>query len=152
MVVAWAPVAWLLLAVVIVVCATRARRSRTAYRLGVLAVSALWVVAGAGVNAVALLQGSDYSGFADTAWSSFVQDTWESLVVPRPTVFIGMLIGFEAVVGALVLVPGRARQTALLLLCAFNVAVVSFGWWYLLWAVPMMAALLLLWRGGRSVA
>jgi uncharacterized membrane protein YphA (DoxX/SURF4 family) len=149
--VGWAlPALWGGLGVVIVVSSVRAARSRRAYLVGVTAVSALWVVAGAGAHAYFLARGDDYSGFADGASTSFVRETWESLVVPHHTVFIGLLIAFEAVAGALVLVEGRIRQAALLLLVAFNVALVSFGWGFLAWSVPLVLALGLLWRASRT--
>jgi hypothetical protein len=143
------PAVWVGLGTVIVVAGLRAGRSRRAYRLGVAAVSTLWVVAGAVANGFLLARGDDYSGFADGASTSFVRETWESVVVPDHTVFIGLLIAFEAVVGLLVLLEGRVRQTALLVLVAFNVALVSFGWGFLVWSVPMVLALSLLWRAGR---
>ena len=148
--VGWAlPVLWTSLGLLVVVCSVLASRSLPAYRVGIAAVSALWVVAGAAVNAYFLARGDDYSGFADGASTAFVTQTWESLVVPHHGVFIGALVLFEAAAGLLVLLPGRARQTALLLLVAFNVALVSFGWGFLVWSAPMTVALLLLWRAGR---
>lgn len=144
------PVVWVALGVVIFACSLRATYSLRLYKVGVTAVSALWVVAGAGANAYFLLRGDDYSGFADGASTSFVRETWESVVVPHHGLFIGLLIVFEAVVGALVLVEGRARQTALVLLIAFNVALVSFGWGFLVWSAPMVVALSLLWRADRT--
>jgi hypothetical protein len=144
------PVVWAGLGIVIVVSSLRAGRDQRAYRVGVTSVSALWMGAGAAVNAYFLARGDDYSGFADGASSSFVRDTWQSLVVPHHALFIGLLIVFEAVAGALVLVKGRVRQTALLLLIAFNVALVSFGWGFLVWSAPMVAALTLLWRADRN--
>lgn len=151
--VGWAlPLAWFLLGVVIVGSSLRAASSLPAYRIGLGAVSMLWVLAGAGANTYFLLRGDDYSGFADGASTGFVRETWESVVVPHHTLFIGLLIVFEASVGVLVLIEGRARQAALLLLVAFDVALVSFGWGYLVWSVPMVTALLLLWRAGRHRA
>jgi hypothetical protein len=144
------PGVWAGLGVVIVICGLRAARSRRAYLVGVVAVSSLWVLAGALVNALFLLRGDDYSKFADGASTSFVRDTWASVVAPNQGLFIGLLIAFEAVVGVLVLVEGRVRQTALALLIAFNVALVSFGWGFLIWSVPMAFALVLLWRADRT--
>jgi uncharacterized membrane protein YphA (DoxX/SURF4 family) len=144
------PTVWVALGVVIIACSLRAARSRRAYLVGVSAVSALWVLAGAAVNAYFLARGDDYSGFADSASTAFVRDTWESLVVPHHTLLIGLLIAFEAVAGAIVLIEGRARQTALPLLIAFNVALVSFGWGFLVWSAPMVVALSLLWRADRT--
>jgi hypothetical protein len=144
------PVVWAGLGAVIVTCSRRAARSRRAYVIGVSAVSVLWVVAGAAVNAYLRARGADYSGFADGASTSFVRETWESLVVPHHGLFIGLLIGFEAVAGALVLVEGAVRQWTLVVLIAFTVALVSFGWGFLVWSVPMVVALSLLWRAGRD--
>jgi hypothetical protein len=143
------PTIWFGLGIVIVICSLRAARSRRAYVAGVTAVTLLWVVAGAAVNAYFLARGDDYSGFADGASTSFVRETWESVVVPNHELFIGLLILFEAAAGALVLVEGRVRQVALALLIGFNIALVSFGWGYLLWSVPMVAALSLLRRADR---
>jgi hypothetical protein len=143
------PVVWTGLGALIVVCGVRAARSRRAYVVGVVAVSALWVLAGALVNALFLLRGDDYSNFADGASTSFVRDTWASVVAPNQTLFIGLLIAFEAIVGLLVLVEGTARQTALALLIAFNVALVSFGWGFLVWSTPLVFALVLLFRADR---
>lgn len=146
----WAlPVMWVTLGVVIVTCSLRAARSRRAYVTGVTAVSLLWVGAGALVNAYFLARGDDYSGFADGASTSFVTDTWESLVVPHHSLFIGLLILFEATAGAMVIVEGHVRQVALMLLVAFDIALVSFGWGFLVWSIPMATALTLLWRADR---
>jgi hypothetical protein len=144
-------VVWVALGIVIVACSMRAARSRRAYVAGVAAVSALWVLAGAAVNGYLLVRGADYSGFADEASTSLVRETWESLVVPHHALFIGLLIAFEATAGVLVLVEGPVRQAALIVLIGFNVALVSFGWGYLVWAVPMVVALSLLRRAGRDV-
>jgi hypothetical protein len=143
------PVVWVGLGVVIVVCSLRAAQSRRAYVIGLTAVGVLWVAAGAAVNAYFLARGADYSGFADGASMSFVRDTWESVVVPHHALFIGLLIAFETAAGALVLIEGRLRQSALVLLIGFNVALVSFGWGFLAWSTPLAVALTLLWRANR---
>lgn len=144
------PALWVGLGTLVIVSSLAARRSRRAYRTGVLAVGGLWVGAGAAANAYFLARGDDYSGFADGAAISIVRTMWESIVVPHHTLFIGLLIAFEAVVGAMVLVEGRTRQVALLLLVAFNVALVSFGWGFLIWSTPMVLALGALFRAGGS--
>jgi uncharacterized membrane protein YphA (DoxX/SURF4 family) len=135
------PVCWFSLGLLVVGCSARAGRSRRVLRAGLAAVATLWVAAGAGANLWFLARGDDFSGFADQAPTSFVHDRWESLVVPHPAVFIGLLIAFEAAAGAAVLVAGRVRQVALVLLMCFNVALLSFGWGYLLWSVPLVVAL-----------
>jgi hypothetical protein len=143
----WAlPVTWTILGVTVVVSAVRARRSDRAFAVGIGAVSVLWVVAGAAVNAATLIDGTTYTGFAQGSPIPFVRDTWESLVVPHHHVFIGILIAAEALAGLMVLVPGRVRQTALIALMAFNATLVVFGWGFAIWAAPLVGALWLLYR------
>ena len=146
-------VAWAVLGVIILGGALLAHRSRTAYLAAIGALAVFYTVAGAAVHAWNLATDVSYSGFADWSWSSFVTDTWESLVVPHEWIFIGLLVVFEATVGVLVLVPGRPRRIALVLIMAFHVALLSFGWAYLVWVVPMVVALVLLLRAdGRQAA
>ena len=141
--------AWAALGLIVVGGALLAHRSRTAYRAALGALTLLFLPAGAGVHAWNLATDVTYSGFADASWSSFVTDTWESLVAPHDWIFIGVLAVFEATVAVMVLVPGRPRRVALVLVAAFHVALVSFGWFFLVWVVPMVAALVLLLRAER---
>jgi hypothetical protein len=142
-------VAWAVLGLVVIGGALLAHRNRTAYRVAIGALALLYLPAGAAVHAWYLATDVTYSGFADWSWSSFVTETWESLVVPHDWVFIGLLIVFEATVGVLVLIAGRPRRIALVLIMAFHVALLSFGWAYLVWVVPMVGALGLLLRADR---
>jgi hypothetical protein len=143
------PIAWTVLGGTIVVCGLRARHSPRAYAVGIAAVSVLWVLAGAAANAAMLIDGTTYTGFATGSPIPSVRDTWESLVVPHHHVFIGLLVAGEALAGALVLVPGRVREVVLLCLVAFNATLVVFGWAFAIWAVPLVASLLLLHRAQR---
>ncbi len=142
-------IGWLVLAGTVVVATIRAGHSARAYRVAVGVLAALMLLGGAAVNFWWLLRGSSFDGFADGSSFEFVRSTWRSLVVPNEWFFIGLLIAFEAVAGVLVLLGGRARDAALLALVAFFVALLSFSFWYLLWTVPMSAALLRLWEVGR---
>lgn len=144
------PVVWVGLGTIVVVSGLAAAHSRRAYTVGLSAVSVLWVVAGAGANGYFLARGDDYAGFAGGASTSFVRETWESVVVPHHTLFIGLLIAFEATAGVLVLIEGRPREAALVALIAFNVALIAFGWGFLVWSVPMAMALGLLLRVDRA--
>lgn len=143
------PIVWFACGPTVVVSALLAGRSLTAYRTGIWATAFLWVNAGAAVNLAFLLTDQSYEGFADGSWSGFVTETWESLVVPHQTLFIGLLIVGEAVAGLLVLLPGRVRTAALWSLIAFNVLLVSFGVGFLVWSVPLVTALWLLLRAGE---
>ena len=61
----------------------------------------------------------------------------------------GLLIAGEATAGILVLCGGRWMQAGLVLLLAFHVGLLFFGWWLWLYAVPMIGALTLLLRAER---
>jgi hypothetical protein len=135
------PIAWALLGLTIVVSGLRAGHSDRAHAVGIGAVSVLWVVAGAGANVAMLVDGSTYTGFAGESAIPFVRDTWESVVVPHHTLFIGLLVAGEALAGLLVLVPGRVREYTLIALTAFNATLVVFGWAFAVWAVPLVLGL-----------
>jgi hypothetical protein len=145
-------IGWLVLGATVVIAAARAGHSARAYRVAVVALAALMLLGGAAVNVWWLLRGSSYDTFADGSAFEFVRSTWGSLVLPNETFFIGLLIAFETTTGVLVLLGGRARDVGLWALVAFFVAVVSFSPWYLLWSVPMSAAMVRLWEVGRRRA
>jgi hypothetical protein len=144
------PVSWLTCGVAVVAAAWRSCRRRAAIRTGRTAVFVLYVGAGAVVNAFFLLRGDDYAKFADGSYISFVRETWRSLVVPNHHAFIAVLIAFEASVGLLALMGGRRTQVAYGAAIAFHVALLSFGWGFYLWSVPMIAALVTLLRQERA--
>jgi hypothetical protein len=144
------PLIWVSCATVIVVAALRSRRHREALRAGRIGVGVLYLAAGAAVNGFFLLRGDDYAKFADGSYIPFVRDTWRSLVVPNHELFIGLLIAFEAAVGVLAFAGGRWTQVAYVAALAFHVALLSFGWGFYLWSLPMVAALLTLLRAERA--
>lgn len=147
------PVIWIACAAWIIVSAVRVQRGHpSALRQGRIAVGVLYLGAGAAVNTVFLARGDDYREFADGAYVDFVTDTWRSLVVPDHHLFIGALVVFELLVGILVLRGGRATQVAYVLALGFHVALLSFGWGFYLWSVPMLVALSVLLRGELRVA
>ena len=144
------PVIWVSCAVVIVAAAVRARGSRRAARIGRCAVAVLFLGAGALVNAIFLATGDDYAKFADRAYIRLVGDTWRDFVVPNHHLFISLLIAFETVVGVLMIAGGRRAQLGLVAAIAFHVALLSFGWGFYLWSIPMIAAFSLLLRAERQ--
>lgn len=146
------PVIWVGCGVVIVVAAIQSRHSRRAARTGQLAVGVLYLGAGALVNALLLATGEDYRDFADGSYIAFVRHTWRSLVVPNHVFFIALLVAFEAAVGLLTLVGGRRAQLGLVAAIAFHTALLSFGWGFYLWSVPMIVALSLLLQSSRPPA
>ena len=70
-------------------------------------------------------------------------------MAPNQMIFIPLLILFEATVGVLLLLGGRWAQLGLVSTIGFHAAVVTFGWWYYLWSIPMLLALVLLLRALR---
>ena len=147
------PMLWAASGAVVVYAAFRVRRGPEGLRFGRYAVSAMYLVAGAAVNAFFLLRGDDYATFADGSYLSFVTDTWRDVVVPNHDIWITLLILFEASVGLLVLRGGRSAQVALTAAIVFHVLLLPFGWGFYLWSLPMIAALVALLRAElRSTA
>ena len=146
------PILWMLLGITTFVAALRAHRSERARLVGRWALGALFVLAGAVINAWYLLTDVDYGGFADGSFIPFVRDTWQSVVAPRQFLFIGLLVAFEAVVGVLVVMGGRRTRVALVAMIGFHVALMSFGWFFWAWSIPMLVALGLLLRAEVSAA
>jgi hypothetical protein len=144
------PILWMVLGVTALVASVRAHRSPRARIIGRLALGALFVLAGALINAWYLLTGVDYAEFADASFIPFVRDTWQAVVAPNQFLFIGLLVVFEAVVGTMVVMGGRRTQAALLAMIGFHVALMSFGWFFWAWSIPMLVALGLLLRAEVS--
>lgn len=145
-------IAWPVLGLTTLVAGVLAARSRRAMLVGRWALGALFVLAGALVNAVYLATGTDYADFADASPFAFVRDTWGSLVAPRQGLFIGLLVAFELAVGILVVTGGRRTQAALVAIMGFHVGLLAFGWGFWAWAVPMLVACGLLLRAERRDA
>jgi hypothetical protein len=141
---------WLVLGATVLVASLRARRSTRARFVARIALGTLFLVFGAVVNAVYLVIDRDsFAAFGEMSQFHFVRDTWASLVVPDLGLFIGLLIAGEAVMGVLVLSGGRWLRAGLVMLMAFHLGLLFFGWWLWLYAVPMLGALTLLLRAER---
>jgi hypothetical protein len=142
---------WVSCAVVIVTAAVRCRRHPSALRMGRIGMAVLYLVGGAATNAFYLVRGDDYARFADGAYLLFVRHTWHTLVVPNHHLWISMLIAFELAVGVLALGGGRRIQLAYVAVIVFHVALLSFGWGFYLWSLPMIGATATLLRAERRV-
>jgi hypothetical protein len=140
---------WVTCGAAIVTAAVRSRRHPSALRTGRRWMGLLYLGGGAGINAWFLLRGDDYAKFADGAPLAFVRHTWDTLVVPNHHAWISLLIAFELAVGVLALLGGRRTQLAYAAVIAFHVALLSFGWGFALWSLPMIAATATLLRGER---
>jgi hypothetical protein len=143
-------VMWLVLGATVIVASLRADRSDRARLVARVSLGVLFLVFGALVNVVYLVNDWDsFAAFGEMSQFAFVRDTWDSLVVPNTGFFIGLLILGEATAGLLVLSGGRRLEVGLVLLLAFHVGLLFFGWWLWLYAVPMLGALTLLLRAER---
>lgn len=134
-------VLWVASAIAVVTAAIRSRRHASAVRMGRLGVGFLFIVAGAAMNGWFLMRGDDYGKFASGSYIPFVRDTWQSVVVPNHELWIGMLIAFELAIGVLSLAGERHTQLAYALAIVFHVCLLSFGWGFYLWSIPMVVAL-----------
>lgn len=144
---------WLVLGGATFVAALRAGRSERALHVARLTLGVLFIVFGAVVNAIYLVADPGYyDGFADASPFSFVQETWQSTVVPNLEWFITLLIICEAVAGALVMKGGRMTQIGLIALIGFHVGQLAFGGVLWAWAGVMLVALVLLLRAERKHA
>jgi hypothetical protein len=142
-------VAWAVLGLTTLVASLWAGRSRRARLVGRWAVALLFVVAGAGVNLWYLVNGTDYAAFADASAIPLVRETWRAVVAPNQELWIGLLVAFEATAGVLVASGGRRTQLGLVAIIAFHLALLSFGWFFAFWSLPMLLALGLLLRAER---
>ena len=142
-------IAWPVLGLTTLVAGVMAHRHPRAVLVGRWALGVLYVLAGALVNLVYITTGTDYADFADASFIPFVRDTWASVVAPNQELWIGLLIVFEALVGVLVVAGGRRTQLGMVLVMAFHVALMLFGWFFWTWSVPMLVAVGLLLRAER---
>lgn len=141
---------WLVLGSTVMVASLFAGRSDRARLVARVALGVLFLVFGAMVNVIYLVTDWDsFAEFGEMSQFAFVRNTWASLVAPNTGLFIGLLIAGEATAGILVLCGGRWMQAGLVLLLAFHVGLLFFGWWLWLYAVPMIGALTLLLRAER---
>ncbi|HVV36157.1 MAG TPA: hypothetical protein VHC63_06095 [Acidimicrobiales bacterium] len=141
------PLLWIASGAAVMLAAFRSRRDPAAARHGRLAVATLFIVAGAAVNAVLVtFDPKSYAPFADGSYIPFVHHTWRSLVVPHITAWIVLLIAFELAVGLLAVRGGAQTRVAYAAAIAFHLALLSFGFGFAVWVVPMVAALTALWR------
>jgi uncharacterized membrane protein len=145
-------VLWLACGVATIVAAVLAGRSRRARYLGRAAVGVLFVVGGALLHVVNLATGADYAGFADPAHFAWVTDAWRAVVAPNQVLWIGLLVAFEATVGALILSGGRRTQLGYVGVIGFYLALWLFGWIETVWVVAMLPPMVLLLRAERRAA
>lgn len=84
-----------------------------------------------------------YAGFADGSPWEWVRVAWADIFMAHPAgwgLFAALL---EITLAALLLTGGRASKLGWVGVVAFQFALVLFGWGYLWWSVPAVAALVL---------
>jgi hypothetical protein len=80
-----------------------------------------------------------YDRFADQALFGWVRSVWSVTFRAHPAVWAGSLAVGEALLGAALLTPGRVALAGCVGVVAFHVALLAFGWWAWVWAVPVLA-------------
>jgi hypothetical protein len=148
----WVQVFWVACVGTAIVASVLANWSRRARYVARIATGVLMLLGGALFNAVNLLSGDDYAGFADQAHFDWVTAAWRAVVAPNVFLFINLLVVFEAVVGVLILSGGRKTRVGLLGAIGFHVALWLFGWGVTIYVLIMLPALILLFRAERRAA
>jgi hypothetical protein len=143
---------WLACGASTIIAAALAGRSSRARYLGRAAVGVLFIIGGALVHVLNLASGGDYAGFADPAHFTWVTQAWRDVVAPRPILFIGLLVLFEATVGVLALSGGRRTQLGYTGVIAFYLALWLFGWIETVWCLVLIVPMVLLLRAERRAA
>jgi len=143
---------WMTFGVATVIACLLSSRSRRAMLIARAMVGMVMLVGGALLNTAYLLAGNDYAVFMDASWFPWVTETWRAVVPPNHVLLIGLLILFEAAVGVLILIGGRMTQLGLACAIAFHLALCVMGWGVTLYALAMLAGLVLLLRAERRAA
>lgn len=95
-----------------------------------------------GINAgIALADAETYRTFADGSFWSFVADAWHQVVMTQPLAWILLLAVGEVVIGLLLLRGGPAARAGWAGVLVFHVLLMSFGFGFWLWSIPVLAAL-----------
>jgi hypothetical protein len=147
----WVQIFWVACVATAIVASVLAIWSRRAGYVGRVAVGVLMLVGGAVFNAVNLALGENYADFADQAHFGWVTSAWRAVVAPNHYLFIGLLVAFEAIIGVLILSGGRRTQIGLIGAIGFHLALWLFGWGVTIYALIMLALILLL-RAERRAA
>ena len=96
----------------------------------------------AGINAgIVVGDPHTYRTFADGSWSSFVTEAWHDVVMAHPLAWILLLAAGEVTLGVLLLQGGPAARAGWAGVVAFHVLLMSFGFGFWLWSVPVLAVL-----------
>lgn len=121
-----------------VVPVTRAERPRRAVPL---AIGGFFLCTG-GINlGIVIADTQTYRHFADESYLPFVTRQWAEIVMAHPAVWCSLLGVGEIVLGALLIVGGRAARVGWVGVITFQVLLMLFGFGFWLWSLPALAVL-----------
>lgn len=99
----------------------------------------LWT---SGIHVGIVAAGTDfYRDFADGASLPWVADAWREVFMAAPVAWGLALAAGELALGLLLLRGGTAARVGWVGVIAFHVALVLFGWGFMLWSGPALAFL-----------
>jgi hypothetical protein len=91
-----------------------------------------------------------YAPFGDAALLGFVQRGWSEVFMAHPAAWGLAVAAGEALLGALLVVGGRAARVGWVGVLTFTVLLMLFGFGFWLWSVPALGVLgWLAWRDRR---
>ena len=142
-------IGWILTGLVIVVAGLLAGRSRPALLVGLGAMAFAMAGLGAVGNAVLVATGYDFTTAAEASYSATIRDTLGVAGSPQVSVFVALLIAYQAAAGLVILFGGRWVEAGLAAGIALQLGLLAFGWWYFLVSPLVILGLVLLWRAWR---
>ena len=95
---------------------------------------------------VAAIDPSSYRHFADAAVMAWVERSWNEVFMANPRVWGFAVAAGELMLGLLLLRGGWAAKVGWLGVIGFHLALVFFGWGFLIWSAPALAVLVALTR------
>lgn len=106
------------------------------------AFAGMFIAGAVGHGVFASVMPEIYEAFADGSPFAVVREAWRDVFVPHARLLAGALAVFEFGLGVAFAAGGRRNtRVAVAGATAFHVAVVAFGWWYLLWSIPVIGLL-----------
>lgn len=95
---------------------------------------------------VAAIDPQSYRHFADAAVMAWVERGWNEVFMANPRMWGLAVAAGELTLGVLLLRGGYAAKIGWLGVIGFHLALVLFGWGFLIWSAPALAVLVVLTR------
>lgn len=83
-----------------------------------------------------------YRDVADAAWLPGIETAWQDIFMAHPAFWGQMVALGELAIGTALLTGGRPARFGLAGAAAFHVGLMTLGWGYWMWSVPVLAILL----------